>query len=178
MPRRLSAVPLALLLALIVAGRASAAEFTVTTTADGFGSCPPIREAQCTLRAAINAANSLQGQSSTISVPAGTYVLNGTALPAILETITIAGAGRVATTISGNGLSRVFTVSGEEQLALRDLTVADGSALGQQPSYGGNILVGNTAFLYLTRVRVTGGRSLNGGGIGLVQGRALIVSSL
>ena len=69
-------------------------------------------------------------------------------------------------------------IAGEQWLFLRDLTVADGSALADADPYGGNILVGNTALLGATNVRVTGGRAANGGGIAVRQGRAAIATSL
>ena len=175
MLRRLPAVPLALAAVAIWAGTASAADFAVTNPGDGEGNCPSAT--QCTLRAAVTAANASQDIASTITLPAGTHTLTSGQL-AISRRVSIAGAGRATTTILGSEAGRVFSVGAEWTLFLSNLTVADGSALGDQIPYGGNILVNNSGFLFLVNVRVTGGRSLNGGGIGLLQGRAGIASSL
>ena len=79
MLRRLTAVPLALVVVLIAAWPAVAADYTVTTEADGAGSCPALR-LPCTLRTAITTANASPG--NTIHLPAGHYTLTG-ALPTI-----------------------------------------------------------------------------------------------
>ena len=119
---------LALALLLIVAGRASAADFAVTTTARR------LRHLPADPRGPVHAAGGDQrGQQ-----PAGPVEHDhgpGRDLCAQRDRAARRSASRsrssapaaTATIISGNGLSRVFTVSGEEQLALRDLTVADGS---------------------------------------------------
>jgi CSLREA domain-containing protein len=178
MRHRLIAVPLAIVVVLLAAWPAAAAEFTVTTQADGAGSCPPIRAQQCTLRAAVNAANNSTDASSSISLPAGTYTLTGGQL-AISKTITIVGAGAATTTISGNKQSRVFSIAAEHWLFLSGVTIADGSSAGDTATpYGGNILVGNGSLLVASGVRVTGGTASNGGGIALRGGRASIANSL
>ena len=102
----------------------NAADFTVDTTADGTdaspgdGACASFSGA-CTLRAAIMEANALAG-AETITLPAGTYRpalgVNDEDLGAegdfdILDDITIVGAGRDQTIVSGeNGTFRVFDV--------------------------------------------------------------------
>src|SRR3954447_25048958 len=100
---RLSAVPLALVLALLVAWPAAAANYTVNRTDDvaGAAGCPQT----CTLRAAVNGS---QDTSNTITVPAGTYTLTSTL--AIPKTITINGAGATSTTITGDKTFRMLTV--------------------------------------------------------------------
>ena len=68
-------------LAFILAARASAATFTVNTVADGHDATPidgvcetATGNGICTLRAAIEETSALGG-TSTIDVPAGTYML-------------------------------------------------------------------------------------------------------
>src|SRR5262249_36915443 len=70
------ALPLAFVALAACSVTAAADPLTVTTTADGAGSCAP---GACTLRAAINAANATADED-TVVVPAGTYLLTlGTA---------------------------------------------------------------------------------------------------
>ena len=178
MHRRLIAVPLAVLVVLLAAWPAAAADFTVTTNADGAGSCPPIRAQQCTLRAAVTAANNSPDASSSIRVPVGAITLTGGQLT-ISKTITITGAGASMTTIDGNKQSRVFSIGAEHWLFLSGVTVANGSSVADtQTPYGGNILVGAGSLLVTSGVRITGGTAANGGGIALRGGRASIANSL
>ncbi|MDA0164685.1 right-handed parallel beta-helix repeat-containing protein [Solirubrobacter ginsenosidimutans] len=155
---RLSAVPLALVLVLLAAWPASAANFTVNRTDDvaGAAGCPQI----CTLR---NAVNGSQDASNTITVPAGTYTL--TSSITIPKTITITGAGASSTTITGNNTFRIFTVSSEHVLQLTGVTVTGGNATTDTANpYGGGILVSGSARLILTGSRITGNSAPSGGG--------------
>ena len=159
MNRRLSAVPLAVLAALLVAWPAAAATFTVNTLGDGRGVCP----ATCTLRAAVNAANA-STDASTITVPAGTYTLTGGQLT-ISRNVSIDGAGATATTIAGGGTARIFSVSAEATLTLTGVTVSGGNATTDTANpYGGNILVLTGGRLFVLAARVTGGSAPSGGG--------------
>jgi hypothetical protein len=123
MRRRLTAVPLAVLVVLLAAWPATAADFTVTIGADGAGNCPPIRAQQCTLQAAVNAANQTPG--STIHLPARTSTLNA-ALPVITANTSIVGEGAATTTIDANGTGRVLSIAAEQIVGLAGVTVATG----------------------------------------------------
>ena len=158
MHHRLSAVPLAVVLVLLAAWPASAADFTVDRTDDvAGGTCPSV----CTLR---NAVNGAQGDTSnTITVPAGTYTL--TSSITIPKTITINGAGASSTTITGNNTFRIFSVAAEHRLFLSGVTVAGGNATTDTANpYGGNILVASGAWLVVANSRITGGSAPSGGG--------------
>ena len=154
--RRLIAVPLAVLAVLLTAWPAAAATFTVTSTADGAGACPPVRTLECTLRAAVTAAGNGPDATNTITVPQGSApVLTAGAL-SIPKTTTISGAGQRLTTISGNNASRIFSVSAERILILSGVTLTNGSAVSDaNVPYGGAIVVMSGARLSATGVRVT-----------------------
>lgn len=150
---------------------AVAATFTVTTTADNeSNSCS---FGQCTLREAINDSNFLLG-SDTINFQAGltgTIILTGGNLT-ITSNITINGPGARNLSVSGNGNSRVFVVSGIGTTAnISGLTITGGNA---QPILfgatligdGGGILNANGATLNLTEVNISGNSATSlGGGI-------------
>ena len=162
---------LALAFGLALAAPASAAEFTVTTTADGGGQCPPVRPGtQCTLRAALNASASTG--PDTITVPAGTYRLNVELgeLP-VDGQVTITGAGAGQTRIEGAGTTRVFSVTGQENRFI-GLTIAGGREFFDT---GGNVIMGHGAALELDHVRITDGIAARGGGIATGGGGSLIV---
>src|SRR5690242_20058781 len=90
---------------LCVGGSAGATvTFTVDSTADTPGDCGVA--GQCTLRAAITAANNAGG-ANIVVVPSGTYTLTNGAL-APTGTLTINGAGAGTTAIDGNNADRVF----------------------------------------------------------------------
>src|SRR5215207_3647909 len=131
---------------------AAAANFVVDSNADkadadpGDGLCQTT-EGECTLRAAIQEANGLEGADS-ISIPAGTYTLTleGSGEDAaasgdldISDSLTIRGAGMGSTLIDANGLDRAFQVQ-VWNFELSDLTVQNGLA-----SPGGAILVNGHA---------------------------------
>src|SRR5215207_841509 len=114
---------------------AAAGEFHVNSTADmldaspGDGLCETDITGDCTLRAAVQEANALEG-ADTITIPAGEYKLTmegageDDALSGDLDItgqVTITGAGAGATVIDANGLDRAFHVFAS--LDLSDLTI-------------------------------------------------------
>ena len=136
---------------------AAAGDFVVNSTADmvdaipGDGSCETDITGDCTLRAAVQEANALEG-ADTISIPVGTYTLtierageNSAASGDldINDQLTITGAGMGATVIDANELDRAFHVSAS--LNLSDLTIKNGFA-----SPGGAVLV--NLYASITRV--------------------------
>ena len=85
-----------------------AASFTVTRTDDTErGVCAP---GDCSLREAIEAANALAPETSTITLPAGTYGLTIAQRLSMSADITITGAGSAATIVDGNQLVGVFDI--------------------------------------------------------------------
>ena len=127
------------------APNARAAGFVVNSTEDrvdaepGDGICATFEPGECTLRAAVQETNVLEGPD-TIQVPQGTYDLTiaGARESELSETgdldllgpVTITGAGAGATIIDGNDLDRVFEVFAVATIS--DVTVRD----------GGNVTVG------------------------------------
>src|ERR1044071_8912693 len=102
---------------------AADANFVVDSTEDavdaspGDGLCETGR-GECTLRAAIQETNALEG-ADTISVPDGTYTLSisgagedaaATGDLDISDSLTISGAGMGSTVIDADGLDRAFQV--------------------------------------------------------------------
>jgi CSLREA domain-containing protein len=137
---------------------AAAGEFVVNSTADmvdanpGDGQCETDITGDCTLRAAVQEANELEG-ADTISIPAGVYTLTmegageDLALSGdldITDQVTITGAGMDATVIDANYLDRAFHVFAT--LNLSDVMIKNGFA-----NPGGAVLVN----LYASITRVT-----------------------
>ncbi|MFI6871530.1 CSLREA domain-containing protein [Nocardia sp. NPDC050406] len=161
----------------------AATVFTVTTTADGAAEDPfdgRCRAAggECTLRAAIQAANVRPG--STIRVPQGRYVLtiapnpwntNGPFIDPttgdldITADTTIEGAGQDLTVIDAAHIDRVMLTTA--QVSLRGLTITGGNAAQHEIPWfetgGGGIA--NSGKLRLDHVTVTGNAADYGGGI-------------
>ncbi|MET0559737.1 MAG: CSLREA domain-containing protein [Solirubrobacterales bacterium] len=149
----------------IFAAPASAAEFTVTTTADSFdGACTP---AKCSLRDAIEAANH-DATKDTINLPAGTLRVeipnaaktedtNETGDLDVQQNLVIRGAGANSTTIRAN-----FPTSHPDRvldaitadLTISDLTIAGGNVTEVNNDGGGGIRsVGDTLLLERVIVR-------------------------
>ncbi|MGI9264461.1 MAG: choice-of-anchor Q domain-containing protein, partial [Gammaproteobacteria bacterium] len=130
------------LLAVVIAGPATAATFNVTKTADtADGSC----NADCSLREAVIAANATVALD-TINVPAGTYTITifgrdedaaATGDFDITQDLNIVGAGQDQTTIDGAQFDRVFHTFPEATVSISDLTITGGDAPG---SLGGGIV--------------------------------------
>jgi uncharacterized repeat protein (TIGR01451 family) len=105
---------------------------------------------ECTLRAAVQAADNYE-EKSTIILPAGDYTLtrpstNSTSagngdLDVIAGTeLTIEGAGASSTIINANHIDRAFTVHGGNSLTIKGVTVRNGSggaADSTAPNKGG-----------------------------------------
>lgn len=170
---------------------ARAAEFKVTETADavdaspGDGACAAAGGG-CTLRAAIQEANSAPGKS-TVTVPAGRYVLKIAPFPqagSIVDMdaangdldlnagIALRGAGAGRTIIDGGGVDRVFETGVEVETEISDLTVTGGDATAgtsQEINLGGGIH--NKSGITLERVELVGNKSDGGGGMFSIPGR-------
>ena len=166
---RVRALLLATVAALLVcATSASAATFNVnTTTDDGALNCQGT--GPCSLRGAVAEANRIAG-TDTIDLPAGDYLLNGSALSISTNgSVIINGAGAATTRISGGKKSRVFVVGVETPvgLAMQHVTIQDGAA---GTGNGGNIAVNASSLLVLLYAHVTAGSAAQGGAIALSPG--------
>jgi len=172
MPSRARLLCLAALLGDVALGvsEVGAASFTVTRTDDTErGTCAP---GDCSLREAIEAANALTMEASTITLPAGTYALSIAQRLSITADITITGAGSATTIVDGNHAVGVFDTEGTDEID--GVTVRSGlDASGQG---GGGIYNGNT--LTATDLVLDGnGTSGSGGGIFNV-GNAYLIQSV
>ncbi|WP_459963116.1 CSLREA domain-containing protein [Nocardia sp. IFM 10818] len=160
-----------------------AATFTVTTTADGRAADPfdgrcRTHTGECTLRAAVQAANARPG--STIVIPPGRYRLtippnplniNGPFIDPttgdldLTADTTVIGAGQDETIIDAGHIDRVMLTTA--RISLADLTITGGNTAQREiPFYdtgGGGIA--NSGKLRLDRVTVTGNAADYGGGI-------------
>ena len=144
--------------------------FIVDTTIDaidanpGDGVCDD-GAGNCTLRAAIMEANAVSG-AATITLPAGTYTLSIAGVSpqfsgslAILDDLTISGAGADTTIVDAGGLYRVFWVT-QAPVAISGLTITGGLVRDNNVSnrviwsFGGGIW--NDGKLKLTSVTVSG----------------------
>lgn len=136
-----------------------AATFVVDTTVDDYDANPgdgicATSGGMCSLRAALQTANLVAG-ADMITVPAGTYPLQATAVVDIdvTDDVTLVGAGVAATTIEGPGFGSVLGAN-DADLDIRDLTIRNGRV--------GVVL--NDGSLTLTRVSVTE----NGSGVSIL----------
>src|SRR5215213_2729920 len=175
----------ALVMAVVLASPAWAATFTVDRSDDPDLSTTPTADDctdaanDCSLRGAINAANSSSGVADTINfnlVSPATITL-GSQLPTITDSagLTIDG-GSANITVSGNNAVRVFevgtsTISGAK-LTLNNLTVANGRA----DNAGGGIL--NLGTLEVNSSTISGNRAgTYNGGIGNASAGTLTVNN-
>jgi CSLREA domain-containing protein len=143
--------------------------FTVNNPADEVDANPgdtfcetPTGNGICTLRAAIQEANSFPEQHN-IALPAGTYSLSLGELT-IAKNITINGAGKGITIINGDALSRVFNSQVGGTLTLNNLTVRNGAHTGGGTNSGGGGIY-NQGELILQNVSLSNNHAGNGGGI-------------
>lgn len=122
---------------------ASAADFTVDTTADavdanpGDGACDD-GAGNCTLRAAIQETNALP-DTDTIILPPGTYTLTITGRGEnaaatgdldITDDLTASGAGAASTVIDGGGIDRVLQIHIGATVAISGVTIQNGDPAG------------------------------------------------
>jgi fibronectin-binding autotransporter adhesin len=164
---------------LLLASQAQAASLMVTTEADELNT-----DGDCSLREAIEAANTntavdacVSGSSTETDTIGFAASLSGQTitLASQLPDITAAGGaltidgGSADITISGNKAVRVFQVNSGANLALENLTVADGKAVSPEPNGGG--LRNNGGTVTVTDSTFSGntvegtGQASQGGGI-------------
>ena len=163
-------VAVVVLLALVGIRPAYAAGLTliVDTNSDANLTACTAAPNDCSLRGAINAANSAGGSNiivfdGTVFYFGGSITL-GSNLPAVTSTLSISGPGATLMTVNGAGSYRPFTVNGGGNLTLNGLTISGGYA---NNSTGG--AVNNNGTLTVTNSVITNnssaGFSSYGGGI-------------
>jgi CSLREA domain-containing protein len=117
-----------------VGGSAHAtAPIVVDSTADTPGDCSVA--GQCTLRAAVDAANAAAG-ADVITVPAGTYVLTNGALHPT-GALEIDGAGPGSTIIDGNANDRVINAVDGTGLTVSGVRITNGKSTGGSGIFSG-----------------------------------------
>ncbi len=140
------------------------AVFTVNSAVDtDDGLC----NISCTLREAINAANTNGGHDTIqFDLPTNsTIVLAGTQLPVITDSLYIDGNTAVSLTISGNNASRVFEIGTGTAVSLTHLTLSEGLVTSTHPiSDGGAIYIHPAAFVTIANSTITNNVALNDGG--------------
>ena len=161
-----------------------AKEFTVNDFSDAVdvnvedGICETSIENNCSLRAAIQQSNALEGVD-TIKLPAGTYTLSigasGDEVAArgdldITDAVSITGNTSEDTIIDGQQLDRVFHVHGGAALTLKNLTIQNGKA----SSNGGGIYNATDAILKLSDSMLIENQAVEEGGALFNQGIAVI----
>jgi CSLREA domain-containing protein len=168
-----------------VPSRSHAATFTVNTTVDdddaalGDGQCATSSGA-CTLRAAIQEANSLSGGDAVI-VRAGSYQLTLGQLE-VTDDLTITGAGEASTVIDGKKKSRVLRLTYPADVTLSQVTIKRGRNLGSNgcgasagdAGCGGGLLNESTATL--TNVTFIHNEASDGGGFSNLFGTATLTN--
>jgi hypothetical protein len=157
----------------------AATTYLVDKTSDSFGGGCTAAPNDCSVRDAIANANS--GPGNTVLIPAGNYVLSltGTGEDAdatgdldVITSMTIVGAGAGATTVSGNGIDRVFDFQNNPSgvWSLSGLTVTGGLVTLE----GGAGIKQAAGTLSIASAVVTGNRlpssNYGGGGIRVVTG--------
>jgi len=165
---------------LLMGGAAQAATLTVGTTADSSGAtdCAVATNTDCTLRDAINDANSDPGSTITFrSGLSGTITL-GTSLPALLQAATISGPGAGQLTVDANGVSNVLAIvlGANAPVTISGLTMTGGDS--GSIKYGGGIYSDN-ATLTLKDMVVSGNQTgdRGGGGVGVIGGSLTMENS-
>ncbi|MDQ6760390.1 MAG: CSLREA domain-containing protein [Acidobacteriota bacterium] len=132
----------------------------VTTTDDhDDGTC---NAADCTLREAINAANSRVGDDVIAFAPGVTGTIQlASALPNLTSNIALQGPGANVLTVRRNSAAsyRIFTINAGAIVTISGLTIANGNTFQS----GGGIL--NSGTLGLNGVAISGNHGGNGGGI-------------
>jgi predicted outer membrane repeat protein len=142
-------------------------------------SCVSTDAGECTLRAAVQAADNVGG-TSQITVPAGTYKLTipstGANDPATGDldiqsgvSVTITGAGSASTIINAAGIDRAFAVQNGASLSVAGMTIKNGaqpasgaSNNSTDPGYGGAIY--NDGTLAVSSSALSGNSSGEDGG--------------
>ena len=182
--RGLIITTVALALASLAARPCEAATFNVDRTDDAPAATACTAAANdCSLRGAVTAANALPNEPSTITVPAGTFVLSQAVDCSFRKTgcgtvgcdytthvtslcisapITLQGDSAATTIIDGSQLGSVAVVSGLVAAELRDLTLTHGRQLNRDYGGGG---VDNYGTLTLTRTIVHANSAQIGGGV-------------
>jgi len=177
-----------LLVALVSAGAAQAASFTVNDANDAAlanpsgTTCVSTNGGGCTLRAAVQAADNTGG-SNTITLPAGTFTLSidstGTNDPSTGDldvingdSLTVNGTGASSTVINANHIDRAFAVDAPaDSLSISGVTITGGDAdvtststngYSTESGYGGAIY--SDGGLAVTNSNLTADQAYDDGG--------------
>src|ERR1700742_4852261 len=127
--------------------------------------CPSIRSAL--LQAAIS------DGVDTVFIPAGDYELNSRLL--VDNNVNIEGESAAKTVLHGGTSYRVFEIQQGITTTISHLTMQDGSGIGDNNHYGGN-LANYGGNVTLDHMPVTRGHATSGGGVATCRGTMTIQS--
>ena len=156
--------------------------FFVTTISDGDdGAC----DSSCTLREAINAANTAPGDNTITFGPGVSSIIQlSSALPNISTNMMIQGPGAGILTVRRDtgGNYRIFTISNGTAtgptVSISGLTLSDGSTpSGSLPGSGGGGILVDSATLTLSNCTLTRNSASYGGGLFNLHGNVTITNS-
>jgi hypothetical protein len=172
--RHAAAILIVLSLPLAEGALAAGPTFVVNTTAEGTDAVPGDGKCEtasgnghCTLEAAIQEANA--GTDAVIQLPptspADPILLVGDVAP-IVKSMTIQGAGKLATVVSGKGTNTVFvlTLPTGASVTLKSMTITDGNG-GLSGPGGGVRNQSCVANLSMEDVLVANSSGIFGGGV-------------
>ena len=165
------ALTLAVSVMVAATSAARADTLTVTSTADGGGTCAA--GACPSIRSALGQAATLPGRD-TIEVPAGDYFLSSAL--SVGSDVTLRGASARSTTVHGGGDYRVFEIAAGVTATISHLTMRDGTATPANNYFGGNLTSAGT--LTLDHVHVTNGSGYSAGGLANRGGTMTVQNSL
>jgi CSLREA domain-containing protein len=120
----------------------------------------------CTLRGAINAANTNSGADTITFSVTGTILL-GSALPALADDVTISGPGANALTVTRDPAAaafRIFTINSGKTVTISGLKITNGNP-GGPPALGGGIY-NDHATLTLSNCTISGNSAVGTSGFG------------
>lgn len=161
----------------------NAATFTVTKTADtNDGFC----DADCSLREAVAAANLAVGTDTIVfdaavfATPQTITLANGNLVitNSVNSNVTITGPGANLLTVSGNNVTKIFTILEAPVVVISGMTLTQGNGVGTAPgnNFGGAIY--NQGDLTLNNVVVTNSSATNeGGGIYVSTSDSVVVNN-
>jgi CSLREA domain-containing protein len=134
-------------------------------------------DGNCSLRAAVEAANNDAPNVDAINVPAGYDILLNSSFGSINvnTSMFISGlSGGAAPVVDGQGATEVFDIYSNDPTVNPAVQIGNMTIQGGSSSDGGDIFLGDyTSDLTLSSVTVTGGSATDGGGIYVYDGASL-----
>lgn len=154
-----------------------AATFTVNTIAD---TTDGVCDANCTLREALNAANTAVGADTIIFAAGLTGLIKLTsALPDLSDNITIQGPGANQLRVGKGSISayyRIFTMLPGIAVKISNFGIMNGSSFGSEPFDRGGGILNDHGTLIITNCALVGNSSTYGGAVYNDSGTTTIIN--